>query len=144
MHSGLEPSHHSRSIIHGVPILKLAEAAETISQVPNESWNTTPLHNAIFQLVISMTEVGALSDNHLKAGQTALDLDQRGYSKALYSYLRWALAGGMPGPGVADIMTILGRRVTLSRLRDAAESVRGHAAGGVDAEVLQNEAIVPE
>lgn len=38
---------------------------------------------------------------------------------AIQRYLRWALTGGKPGPGIKVIMEILGRETTLSRLQDA-------------------------
>lgn len=40
---------------------------------------------------------------------------------AIQRYLRWAVTGGKPGPGITAIMGILGRETTLSRLQDAQE-----------------------
>ena len=41
-------------------------------------------------------------------------------NKAVNQYLRWAVAGGSSGPGIAETMVLLGRAVTLQRLEDAA------------------------
>ncbi|SLM38327.1 glutamyl-trna synthetase [Lasallia pustulata] len=41
-------------------------------------------------------------------------------SKAVNQYLRWAVAGGSSGPGIAESMVLLGRDVTLKRLEEAA------------------------
>ena len=46
-------------------------------------------------------------------------------NKAVNRYLRWAVAGGSPGPGIAETMVLLGRDVTLQRLREAAASQLG-------------------
>ncbi|KAJ5563508.1 hypothetical protein N7535_008672 [Penicillium sp. DV-2018c] len=41
------------------------------------------------------------------------------FKKELYHYLRWALAGSAPGPGIPETMAILGREETLRRIQDA-------------------------
>lgn len=142
VHSDLEPGYHNQSFIYGVPILDLIKAAKTISQVHTESWNTTSLHNKISENVTSFTKAGGLlNDDSSGAEERPSDVAQRVFSKALHSYLRWALAGGMPGPSIADIMAVLGRSTTLDRLNDAAESFREHGVGSLEAEVPQSEAI---
>lgn len=41
-------------------------------------------------------------------------------NRAVNQYLRWAIAGGSSGPGIAETLVLLGRDVTLQRLKDAA------------------------
>lgn len=41
-------------------------------------------------------------------------------NRAVNQYLRWAVAGGGSGPGIAETMVLLGRDVTLQRLEHAA------------------------
>lgn len=38
------------------------------------------------------------------------------FKKELYHYLRWALSGGNPGPGIPETMAILGRAESIRRL----------------------------
>ena len=40
-------------------------------------------------------------------------------NKALHQYLRWAIAGGRSGPSIPETMVLLGRDVTLRRLKEA-------------------------
>ncbi|KAI9887818.1 MAG: Glutamate--tRNA ligase mitochondrial [Watsoniomyces obsoletus] len=64
---------------------------------------------------------------------------RRSWNRALYHYLRWALAEGKTGPSVLDILDILGRDETLNRLAQAAALVgsgggKGDQKGPADQE----------
>lgn len=50
---------------------------------------------------------------------------QKEGSKRLYHYLRYAIAGGRPGPAIADVMIVIGREESLKRLRQAEDVVMG-------------------
>jgi len=141
-HSGLHPIYDHNSSIHGVPSVNLVRAANLILEVDTESWDATCLHEKIAEAITSHATTDAgLDDNPLEVKIKQFHASQRAFSKALHSYLRWALAEGMPGPGIGDMLTILGRTVALSRLSDAANSVRERSAPRCEAEVPQSEAI---
>ena len=112
-----------------------------LSQVHFHSWNTTSLHNAISEAVTSYTGVTAGSDGiTLEAGARLAQDRYKAFSKALHSYLRWALVGGMPGPGIADTMFILGRSVALERLNNAATSIQQQSLHDIVLDIRQSEA----
>lgn len=113
-----------------------------ISEVDTDSWNVTSLHAKIAEALTSHATIfSVLDDRPLGAEAKPLHTDQRAFSKALHSYLRWALAEGMPGPGMGDMLTVLGRTVTLSRLSAAANSLREQSEPRREAGIPQSEAI---
>lgn len=57
--------------------------------------------------------------------KTRIAADKR-FKKELYHYLRWALSGGNPGPGIPETMAILGRAESIKRL-DEAKALTGQA-----------------
>lgn len=140
-----KPVIHSRrrdSSIHGIPLIDLARPARMISEVDVHSWDATSLHGKIAEAATFHTTAGTVADNSpLGAEDKSLHASQRAFSKALHSYLRWALAEGMPGPGIGHILAILGRSVSQSRLSHAADSVREQSAHSHEAEVSQLETL---
>lgn len=113
-----------------------------ISEVDTDSWNVTSLHAKIAEALTSYPTIfSVLDDRPLGAEAKPLHTDRRAFSKALHSYLRWALAEGMPGPGMGDMLTVLGRTVTLSRLSDAANSLGEQSEPRREAGIPQSEAI---
>ncbi|KAI9831306.1 MAG: hypothetical protein M1819_005080 [Sarea resinae] len=132
----------------------LGSTAAKISDVDAAHWNVSVLHERIKAAV---EELGGLrvggggggkheaegEGKHEAEGEReGKDTDTRNeqtktsaaWNKALYYYLRWAIAGGKPGPGVAETMVILGREVSVERLREAAEAVEENAGGAAAAE----------
>ncbi|KAI9841678.1 MAG: Glutamate--tRNA ligase mitochondrial, partial [Pleopsidium flavum] len=80
VHSDLEPGYQNQSFIHGLPILDLIKAAETISFVNAESWNSTILHSQISEMVTSSTEArGVLIDISSGMEERPSDVDQRAF-----------------------------------------------------------------
>ena len=113
-----------------------------ISEVDADSWNATALHERVAEAVTShTTKDTTANDSPLGVEDKLLHTSHKAFSKALHMYLRWALAEGMPGPGIGDILTVLGRSVALGRLGDAACSVREQSVHRGEAEVSQSEAI---
>lgn len=54
----------------------------------------------------------------------------KAWTKLVHGYLRWALAGGAPGPDTVEVMGILGRKQTVTRLERAEKVVRESRAKG--------------
>lgn len=141
-HSRLHHTYGHDSSMHGVPIVDLIRAANMISEVDADSWGSTALHEKIAEAITShATTFSASNDNPLAPEAKPLHATQRAFSKALHSYLRWALAEGMPGPGIGDMLTILGRTVALSRLSNAADSLREQSASRREVAGTQEEAM---
>ena len=146
-----KPITHSRhlltndhdSSVHGVPLVNLVRAANKISEVETNSWDATSLHEKIAEAITSFTTTETILNESTLATETKpSDASQRVFSKALHLYLRWALAEGMPGPGIGDILTVLGRSVALDRLNQAADLVKEQPAHRCDEEVPRSEAVV--
>ena len=51
-------------------------------------------------------------------------MDAKAAHGALCHWLRWAILGGDNGPGMADTMALLGRRISLCRLHAAASMIK--------------------
>merc|ERR1711939_597334 len=81
----------------------LRVAAATVCLVPGSSWSEE----------VHVSQLKALEippDEHVDAGA---------WKKALYHYLRWALAVGYKGPPVAKTLEILGRETSVQRIQAA-------------------------
>ena len=95
-----------------VPMQALHTAAAALSLVPPAHWtiethrgNITSYDGSDAVIIPSETAVAVVPDKIFK--------------KELYHYLRWALSASAPGPGIPEIMTILGREEALRRIQDA-------------------------
>jgi glutamyl-tRNA synthetase len=95
-----------------VPVQALHTAAAALSLVPLAHW-TIETHRANINSYDGSDAVIIPSEN---AGAVVPD---KIFKKELYHYLRWALSASAPGPGIPEIMTILGREETLRRIQDA-------------------------
>ncbi len=140
-HDQLKPEYGLNDSIHGTPIVQLIEAAGLISHIDTECWTSIPLQTKISEITKSFTSPDiSVDEQSLNLETNAAHASPRAFSKALHSFLRWALAGGMPGPGIADLMAILGRNVTLDRVKAAADVVRERNLHGPELEEPTSEA----
>ncbi|PYH41623.1 glutamate--tRNA ligase MSE1 [Aspergillus saccharolyticus JOP 1030-1] len=116
-----------------VPLSSLHTAATALTLVPPSHW-TLDTHRANIAAYDGASAVlespsasasaggrpleqeGQQSPAELEAARKAAD---KLFKKELYHYLRWALSGGAPGPGIPETMVILGREQTVRRLQDA-------------------------
>lgn len=95
-----------------VPMQALHTAAAALTLVPPAHW-TIETHRA------NITSYDG-SDTVTIPPETADAVNpDKIFKKELYHYLRWALSASAPGPGIPEIMTILGREETLRRIQDA-------------------------
>ena len=81
-------------------------------EIPVERWNEDSLKK-VFDCVI---------DEMWKAWEVDRDRDSsrmRECRNAIQHFLRWALVGGSPGPALIFSMSLLGRDVSLARIKDA-------------------------
>jgi glutamyl-tRNA synthetase len=81
---------------------QLRIAAATLTLVPEDQWNEH-MHKANLVLL------------GLAEGE-----GNKIWKKELYSYLRWALLGGVAGPTIPKVMEILGRKTCVDRIQSAA------------------------
>ncbi|KAJ5371159.1 Glutamate--tRNA ligase [Penicillium cataractarum] len=95
-----------------VPMQALHTAAAALTLVPPAHW-TIETHRA------NITSYDG-SDAVTIPSETADVVNpDKIFKKELYHYLRWALSASAPGPGIPEIMTILGQEETLRRIQDA-------------------------
>lgn len=95
-----------------VPMQALHTAAAALTLVPPAHW-TIGTHRANITSYDGSDTVTIPSEN-----ADAVNPDKI-FKKELYHYLRWALSASAPGPGIPEIMTILGREETVRRIQDA-------------------------
>lgn len=85
-----------------------------LEQILAEDWSVEKIEAATGELAC---KIGGLEPRNLGADDVRDEAKSIGNS--IGRYLRWALTGGQPGPGIRIIMIVLGRDVTLQRLREA-------------------------
>ena len=105
-----------------VPLSALHTAAAALSLVPDSHW-TIDTHRANIasydgSAVIMSSSTSTTGTNTDDPEKSRIASDKR-FKKELYHYLRWALLGGNPGPGIPDTMAILGRAESVRRLDEA-------------------------
>ena len=83
----------------------LRTAASTLSFVPEEHWEKETLRNHLHQIKLEQADPA----------------DTKAATKSMYKFLRWALLGGAPGPDLPSTMEILGRDVSLARIKEAVQ-----------------------
>ncbi|KAI9930394.1 hypothetical protein ASPWEDRAFT_26922 [Aspergillus wentii DTO 134E9] len=100
-----------------IPITALHTAAATLCLVPKAHWtiDTHRFNISSYDGSGSFIEDGAET---LPDESTRVAHDKR-FKKELYHYLRWALSGGAPGPGIPETLEILGRDLSVQRLQEA-------------------------
>lgn len=87
---------------------------DRISQVSVDSWTESHLRTEINEI---MLDIAAHKIDHFDQEADKLHLKRVG--KGVNNYLRWAITGGLSGPGMPITMELLGRDITLERLEEA-------------------------
>ena len=87
---------------------------DRLGQITVGEWSSKKLEEAMADLACNL---GGIERRNLGADDVQAEFKSVG--NALGRFLRWALTGGQPGPGIRTVMLILGRDVTLQRLREA-------------------------
>ncbi|KAE8145370.1 Glutamyl-tRNA synthetase [Aspergillus avenaceus] len=117
------PAYAPKDPKSNVPITSLHTATAALTLVPESHW-TIPTHK---QNITSYDGASALLPEPLsptdgkevqEEGEARITADKT-FKKELYHYLRWALSGSAPGPGIPETMVILGRDESLRRLKEA-------------------------
>lgn len=76
-----------------------------------EEWTVANLHTCISDAATAMVTARLAEDSSLNSTE-----EERKAKKETYKHLRAALADGQPGPGIADMMEVLGRDRCLGRM----------------------------
>lgn len=101
-----------RDVISNPKLLPhLRTAAATLLLTPPDSWYRE-IHRA------------NLSNLEISSTATPTKEQTKAAKKDLYAFLRWALLGGLQGPGIPDTMEILGRELSEQRIRRAILAAR--------------------
>lgn len=87
---------------------------DRISQVSVESWTESRLRAEVNTII---SDIAAHKIDH--PDQEADHLHLKNVGKVVNKYLRWAITGGLSGPGMPITMELLGRGITLKRLEEA-------------------------
>jgi glutamyl-tRNA synthetase len=93
----------------------------TLTQTDLEIGDPTPPLVAL-QTVATILTLVPESHWNVETHRTNLDCipyTSKAFKKELYHYLRWALLAGASGPGMPQIMEVLGRDETVRRLTEA-------------------------
>ncbi|KAI9718440.1 MAG: hypothetical protein M1812_004161 [Candelaria pacifica] len=109
-------------LIHTIPIDQLIEAAKQIEEVEPQSWTAERLKSNLQSIITKGW------------GQTDA-ITKRMSQRALHHYLRWALTDSHQGAPIVDVMAILGRETTLTRLHrgeDLCKDAQGNIIKAVD------------
>ncbi|OJJ51213.1 hypothetical protein ASPZODRAFT_148537 [Penicilliopsis zonata CBS 506.65] len=109
----------------------LHTAAAALCLVPESHWdveshriNISSYDGSSAVTSISNTSPAPTTDDPEKARVVA----DKAFKKELYHYLRWALTGGAPGPGIPETMAILGRAESINRIQQARKLTASNAA----------------
>ncbi|KAI9774761.1 MAG: Glutamate--tRNA ligase mitochondrial [Geoglossum umbratile] len=110
------------TMIHSVPVHDLVRCARQIEFIPPESWNSSTIKDRISEIVATSSEAKCLESNEQEEGKCSklLKRTQKEWNIAFHHYLRWAIAEGKQGPAIGEAMAILGRDISLERIREAA------------------------
>jgi len=105
-----------------VPVRDLIQCARQIEAIPPESWNGSTIKDRISDVVAASSKMKCLESNEQDEERYSrlIKRTQKEWNIALHHYLRWAIAEGKQGLAIGEAMAILGRDVSLERLREAA------------------------
>lgn len=92
---------------------------DRIGQVSVDSWTESRLRDEVNKII---SDIAAHKIDH--PDQEADQLHLKRVGKGVNKYLRWAVTGGLSGPGMPITMELLGRDVTLERLEEAKAELR--------------------
>lgn len=111
--------------VHEIPIENLARMASQLELLGPERWTSEAIALTIPEIVTAASSEAQEDEpnSDSKTGKASPAQRHKAWNKAFHHYLRWALAEGKDGPGIADIMAILGRDESLARLSRAAALV---------------------
>lgn len=87
---------------------------DQISQVSVDGWTESNLRTEINNIIL---DIAAHKIDHPDQEADRLHLKRVG--KGVNNYLRWAITGGLSGPGMPITMELLGQHITLERLEEA-------------------------
>ncbi|KAL1863563.1 Glutamate--tRNA ligase mitochondrial [Paecilomyces lecythidis] len=108
-----------------VPISALHTAAAAFSLVPEFHWSAEAQrfnissYDGASALSDTTSSTSATEEAPPEEAEKARIAADKTFKKELYHYLRWALSGGAPGPGIPETMEILGRAESVKRLEEA-------------------------
>ena len=102
------PGPNDSLLVKSIDILSIRFEEVSIAQ-----WDETSLRQIFDSAVDEMSKEWAAMDPEHSTS------DVGSCKGAVQHFLRWALTGGNPGPGLMLSMSLLGRTVSLSRVRDA-------------------------
>jgi Anticodon binding domain len=109
-------------IIHSVPVHDLVQCARQIEAIPPESWNSPTIKDRISEAIAASSKMKCLESNEQDEERCprSIERTRKEWNTALHHYLRWAIAEGKQGLAIGEAMAILGRDISLERLREAA------------------------
>lgn len=107
---------------------------DRLEQIPSNDWSVEKIEAIMSELACN---IGGLEPRNL--GADDVRDEAKSISNSIGRYLRWALTGSRPGPGIRIVMIVLGQAVTLQRLREAQAEVENFSSAN---EAHQNETAV--
>ena len=96
---------------------------DRLEQISSNDWSVEKIDAVLSELACN---IGGLEPRNLGADDVREEAKSIGNS--IGRYLRWALTGKRPGPGIRTVMVILGQDVTLQRLREAQVEVENFSS----------------
>lgn len=106
---------------------------DRISQVSVDSWTESRLRAEVNTII---SDIAAHKIDH--PDQEANHLHLKSVGKVVNKYLRWAITGGLSGPGMPITMELLGRDITLERLEEAKAELKKVQEKGLSEQVLDD------
>ncbi|KAK0125415.1 Glutamate--tRNA ligase mitochondrial [Cadophora gregata] len=120
------PSFKLHKVPAGIPYVPEPETMmlfQGIVEITDDDWRSEVIRDRISWIIKQGAEFSLAALNE-ERGSEAIgmteELDKvmsKAWTKLVHGYLRWAVAAGKPGPDGAEMMSILGRRETVSRLQ---------------------------
>ena len=128
--SPYKTDHVNSTKVHDIPVVELVQIAAGLANITVEEWKVPHLEAHLKEIVLQTSNTAPPPPGGVDEVEATTDLlsrakKQRLWNRALHHYLRWALTEGNDGPTIANVLAILGRNESLSRLSKAA-SLAGH------------------
>jgi hypothetical protein len=99
--------------------LALFATAEFLNSIDSSSWSVKEIKERFHQIEsIRLKEDDSISSEERLA-------HSREWREGFHHLLRWVITNGGPGPGIAEVMQVLGKEQTTIRLMKAMEVLRG-------------------
>lgn len=113
---------YERTSQNSIPLSALHTATAVFCLVPEDQW-TSDTHRANISAHIGLgrSSTSAQQQHTQSAVETPRDMTQlaKRWRKELFHYLRWALTGGAPGPGIPETMAVFGKEICVQRIQEA-------------------------